>query len=166
MDEPTLLAELERIDVEYRRVEHEAVFTVAQSLEIDKGFDAVGTKNLFLRDKKGQRFFLVVVAQHKNVDLKRLARVVGSDRFSFGSPEKLREILGVDPGSVTLLAKVNDPENRAELFIDEDVRNAERMTCHPLVNTSTVELSRKALETFLEAFKVPSKTIPIPEKDA
>ncbi len=94
----------------------------------------MSTKNLFLRDEK-KRFYLVMTACEKRLDLKGLGRVLGAPKLQFGAENYLLEMLGVTPGAVTVLGLVNDPDCRVQLVVDEDVWQGEHFVCHPLVNT-------------------------------
>ena len=111
--------------------------------------NAAITKNLFLRDHQGKRHFLVVVPADKRVDIRSLNAVVGSSRLSFGSADRLKKFLGVDPGSVSIFGLVNDPDRNVELIVDESLWKAEAFQFHPLVNTSTLVVSSTSLKRFL-----------------
>ncbi|MEC9382869.1 MAG: prolyl-tRNA synthetase associated domain-containing protein [SAR324 cluster bacterium] len=141
---------LEANQVEYERHDHEAVFTVEESKKLSPELEGASTKNLFLRDKKGSRHFLVTVPEDKQVDLKALSGKLDCSRLSFASPERLKTHLGIEPGSVSLLALANDNENKVEAFIDQDIWQAEAILCHPLVNTSTLVIPREDMGQFLE----------------
>ncbi|MEC8939722.1 MAG: prolyl-tRNA synthetase associated domain-containing protein [SAR324 cluster bacterium] len=141
---------LEANQVEYERHDHEAVFTVEESKKLSPELEGASTKNLFLRDKKGSRHFLVTVPEDKQVDLKALSGKLDCSRLSFASPERLKTHLGIEPGSVSLLALANDNENKVEAFIDQDIWQAEAILCHPLVNTSTLVIPREDMRQFLE----------------
>lgn len=114
--------------------------------------DAIGVKNLFVYEPKSERYFLVLVDHDTRVDLKRLGKLIGA-RLSFASPERLEKVLGIQPGSVTPLALINDGELRAELIIDEDLWRGNSFQLHPLENTATVTLSRDDLERFFSLTK-------------
>jgi len=135
----------------YKRHDHPPVYTVEEAQRLVPPLPGAKTKNLFLRDKKGKRHFLVVVAAQKRVDIKSLSEVIGSGRLSFGSPARLKKYLGVEPGAVTLLAIFNDPDYAVEVFIDRILWEADDYNFHPLVNTSTLVISRENLERFTEA---------------
>ena len=141
---------LSQHEILYRRHDHPPVFTCEEAALHCPDLVDINTKNLFLRDRKGKRHFLVVTHHHKSVDLKALGESIGT-KLSFGSPERLRKHLGVEPGSVTILALINDSEGKVELFLDEDVREAVEVACHPLVNTSTLVLSQAELQKFLNS---------------
>jgi Ala-tRNA(Pro) deacylase len=134
--------------IEYERHDHPPVYTVADVERLVPTLPAVKTKNLFLRDKKGRRHFLVAVPAQKRVNIKALGAVIGSGHLSFGSPDRLKKHLGVDPGSVTVLATINDPEHAVELIFDEILWKEEVFQFHPLVNTSTLVISRENLQRF------------------
>lgn len=135
--------------IEYERHDHPPVYTVEEARRLVPPLSAAKTKNLFLRDKKGKRHFLVVVPAEKRVDIKALPQAVGSDRLSFGSANRLKKYLGVEPGSVTLFAIFNDPRHAVELIVDENLWEAEAFQFHPLVNTSTLVISRENLRRFI-----------------
>jgi Ala-tRNA(Pro) deacylase len=150
LTDPELCALLDARGIPYRRFDHPAVYTCEEADRlVPKAADGVHTKNLFLRDKKGRRHWLLVTLCEKAVDLKALAPRVGADNLSLGSPERLARFLGVAPGAVTLFGLVNDPDHAVELIVDRDVWEAESLRSHPLVNTATLVLPRSAVEAFL-----------------
>ncbi|WP_421279511.1 prolyl-tRNA synthetase associated domain-containing protein [Aeromonas veronii] len=129
---------LDQLAIPYQRVDHPPVFTCEEASKLLPDLPAAKTKNLFLRDPKSERLFLVVSPEDLRVDLKALAAMLGVKRLSFGSPEQLDAVLGLTPGSVTLLAMVRDREKAVELVVDEAIWQAEQVQCHPLVNTATL----------------------------
>ncbi|EKP0247389.1 prolyl-tRNA synthetase associated domain-containing protein [Aeromonas veronii] len=129
---------LDQLAIPYQRVDHPPVFTCEEASRLLPDLPAAKTKNLFLRDQKSERLFLVVSPEEHRVDLKALATALGVKRLSFGSPERLDAVLGLTPGSVTLLAMVRDREKAVELVVDEAIWQAEQVQCHPLVNTATL----------------------------
>lgn len=129
---------LEQLAIPYQRFDHPPVFTCEEASKLLPDLPAAKTKNLFLRDPKSERLFLVVSPEDHRVDLKALATMLGVKRLSFGSPERLDAVLGLTPGSVTLLAMVRDREKAVELVVDEAIWQAEQVQCHPLVNTATL----------------------------
>jgi len=146
-----LLARLDQSAIRYERVEHAAVFTVAESKSLRDALPGAHTKNLFLKDKKG-RFFLVSALESTRIDLKRLHETLGaSGRLSFGSAEQLFDRLGVTPGSVTAFAAVNDREGAVTVVLDSALMAFERLNFHPLVNTATVGIGRDDMLAFLRA---------------
>lgn len=146
-DEPALLAYLDEHDIPYTRYTHPAVFTCAEVALVDLPIEGVETKNLFLRDGKG-RFYLVMTACEKRVNLKRLSQSAGAPKLHFAAEAELMERLGLTPGSVTVLALVNDPAQRVTLLVDSQYWPAPAYLCHPMVNTATLALAMADLERF------------------
>jgi Ala-tRNA(Pro) deacylase len=137
----------------YQRIEHPAVFTCAEADLYHSGVMAVSTKNLFLCDKKGRRFFLAVTACEKNVDLSNLSSQLVVSRLRFGSEENLLRLVGVTRGSVTMMGLANDTEHQVELWVDAEIWQAEQFLSHPLVNTATLVLSKIELKRFFEIIR-------------
>ena len=134
----------------YQRIEHPAVFTCEEADSHHAGIEAVSTKNLFLCNKKGRRFFLVVTSCEKTVNLEGLSSQLGVAHLRFGSEENLMRLLGITRGSVTMMGLANDTSHSVELWIDKDIWQGEKFLCHPLVNTATLVLSKSELIRFLE----------------
>ena len=145
-----LFARLADLGIATETVEHEAVFTVAESERLERDLPGGHTKNLFLKDAK-DRLFLVVAQSRTPVDLKSLHKLIGSARLSFGKPELLMEVLGVPAGSVTALAVINDDQKRVSVVVDRRLMEYERINCHPLVNTATTSVARDDLIRFMRA---------------
>lgn len=148
---PSLEAFLALHHIEATRHEHPAVMTVAESERLVPPLPGAKTKNLFLRDKKGVRHFLVTVPFDLAVDLEALAAELGTGRLSFASPDRLMKHLGITPGSVSVLALVNDATHAVELVIDQRLWEAQAIHAHPLVNTATMVIPHAELERFLAA---------------
>ena len=135
----------------YERHDHPAVYTVEEADRLVPKLPGAKTKNLFLRDDKGRRHFLVLVPSEKRVDLKALEAVLGVKRISFGSPGRLKKYLGIEPGAVSLLAVVNDSGKKVAVVMDQDLWASDTFLFHPLVNTSTLVITKENVERFLEA---------------
>jgi Ala-tRNA(Pro) deacylase len=146
---PAVYAALDALGIPYERHAHPAVFNSEDAAKYWNPIPGVQCKNLFLRNKKGDRHYLVVVGIGKRVDLKDLVKVVSDDRLSFGSPERLMAQLGVAPGSVSPFGLINDPSGSVRVLIDADLRGAERLIFHPNLNTASVVVSWADLERFL-----------------
>jgi len=106
-DRAKLFARLEELGIASTTVEHAPMFTVEQSIALRGTIPGAHTKNLFLKDTDG-RMVLVVAKEDTKVDLKGLAKRLGCGRFSFGKPELLKQVLGIEPGSVTAFALINE----------------------------------------------------------
>ena len=150
--------------IKYERHDHPAVYTVEDVKRLVPPLPGVRTKNLFLRDHKGKRHFLVILPADKRVDIKALNAVIGSSRLSFGSAQRLKKFLGVDPGSVTLFALVNDPDHKVELIFDQSLWEKEAYQFHPLVNTSTLVVSNDNLKRFLALTGHDAKILTLPSQ--
>ena len=148
--------------IEYEKYDHPAVFTVEDVRRLVPPLPAAKTKNLFLRDQKGRRHFLVIVPADKRVAIKALPTAIGSSRLSFGSPDRLKKYLGVAPGAVTLFALVNDRDHKVELIVDESLSKEEAFQFHPLVNTSTLVVSRENMKRFLDSTGHQAKMLNVP----
>ena len=135
--------------IKYERHDHPPVFTVEDVHRLVTPLPAAKTKNLFFRDNKGHRHFIVVVEGDKRVDMKALPKRIESSRLRFGSHDRLKKYLGVDPGSVSLLAVINDTHKAVEVIIDKVLWKSKAFQFHPLVNTTTLVISRDDLKRFL-----------------
>jgi len=147
-----IFAFLDDAGVPYERYDHPPVYTVEEALRDVPPLPGARTKNLFLCDRRGRRHFLVVVGFEKKVDLKALRERLGVSALRFGSPRRLHERLGVEPGAVSLLGAVNDRDREVEVIVDREVWQQSTMfQCHPLVNTSTLLIPRQGIQRFFQA---------------
>jgi Ala-tRNA(Pro) deacylase len=161
-----LFAYLDSLGIAHRTVTHAPVFTVEESRGLMSRVPGVHSKNLFLRDKKGT-LFLIVASEDAAIELKSLHRVLGaSGRFSFGSADLLRETLGVEPGSVTPFAAINDKAGRVTVVLDAAMMAHAVLNFHPLSNTGTTTISREGLVKFLEATGHPPRIEPVSAQEA
>ena len=144
-----LLQLLEQSAIPYQRYDHAPVYTVAQANTLLPDLPGTATKNLFLRDRKGRRHFLLVCRDDLPLDLGKLAQVIGVTKLSLASSERLKEYLKIDPGSVSILALINDEPRQVELWMEREVWQADALQAHPLVNTATLVLSKGGIEKFL-----------------
>ena len=156
---------LEENDIEYERYDHPPVYTIEDVKRLVVVLPAARTKNLFFRDNKGRRHFLVVVPAEKRVDIKALPEAIGSSRLSFASADRLKRYLGVDPGAVSVFAIVNDADHAVEVIIDEALWISEAFQFHPLVNTSTLVISRENLNRFIDSTGHKAKRLAVPAQE-
>jgi len=146
-----LFAFLTRLGIAHHTVTHPPLFTVEQSRALRGLIPGGHTKNLFLKDKK-DALFMVVALEDAGVELKGLHRTVGaSGRFSFGSADLLRAVLGVEPGAVTPFAVMNDTDRRVTVVLDAAMMTHATLNYHPLDNTMTTSIGRDDLVRFLHA---------------
>jgi len=153
-----LIALLDSLGVEHVTHEHPAVFRVGEGEEIKAAIPGAHTKNLFLKDAKGQ-LWLISAQDRTVIDLKRLHTVIGSARLSFGSAELMEAVLGVTPGSVTAFALMNDTDRRVRFVLDRNLAEADRVNFHPLVNTATTGVDQAGFRKFLGAVGVTPMTV-------
>jgi len=145
---------------------HPPVMTVEESERLVPKLPGAKTKNLFLRDKKGARHFLVTVPHDRAVDLDALGAAIGANKLGFASSERMLKHLGITPGSVSLLALANDRAGTVEFVIDRALWDATAVQAHPLINTATMVLTHADLERFLAATGHTPRVIEVPPAEA
>ncbi len=146
-----LIAYLTALGVQTATVDHPPLHTVEDLQALRGDIPGGHTKNLFVKDKKGQ-LFLLVLGETATIDLKRVHEKIGAQgRVSFGSAELLEEVWGVRPGAVTPFGAINDKSGRVRVVLDEAMMRSERLNFHPLVNTRTTGLASADLVKFLRA---------------
>jgi len=141
---------LAELAIETVTVEHPPVFTVEEARALRGEIAGGHCKNLFLKDKK-DAIWLVVSLEETDVDLKRLPAMIGSARLSFGRPELLIQVLGVEPGSVTPFALINDAERLVNVVLEAEMMRHDILNYHPLVNSATMSIAASDLVKFIRA---------------
>ena len=136
---------LDRLGVEYDRVDHAPAMTMEDCKEVDEILKSMVCKNLFLCNRQETAFYLLMIPDTKVFHTKDLSAQIGSARLSFAKPEYMEKFLDITPGSVSVLGLMNDTGHRVQLLIDEDVLNSEFVGCHPCINTSSLRLRTKDL---------------------
>ena len=143
---------LDSLGIEYDRVDHERAETMEICAEIDEVLGAAICKNLFLCNRQGTAFYLLMMPGDKVFKTKELSAQIGSARLSFAGPEKMLEYLDILPGSLSVLGLANDRTHAVQLLVDEDVLAGAYIGCHPCVNTASLRLlTRDVLEKILPA---------------
>ena len=146
-----LFAFLDRLGIAHKTMTHPPLFTVEQSQALRGSIAGGHTKNLFVKDKK-DKVFLLVAPEDAAIELKSMHRLLGaSGRFSFGSADLMRQLLGVEPGSVTPFGAINDKDARVNVVLDAAMMKHEILNYHPLVNTMTTSIASVDLVKFLQA---------------
>jgi Ala-tRNA(Pro) deacylase len=153
-----LLALLDRLGIEHNTVRHPAVFTVEESLRVVGELPGGHSKNLFLRDTPGRMWLLVMPAE-RQIDLKRLAALLGTSRLSFANAARMERYLGVGAGAVTPFAVVNDHEHEVTVVLDDELLSRDRINLHPLENSATTGIAPAGLIRFLEAVGHPLQVL-------
>ena len=158
-----LFARFDALGIAHKTYTHPPVFTVEEAKALRGSLPGGHCKSLFLRDKKAG-LWLVVALEECRVDLKRSADALGAPRFSFGSADLLREVLGVRPGSVTPFAAINDTEGRVAVVLQREMLNHDPLNYHPLENDRTTAVAPGDLVLFLEACGHAPRIVEIPER--
>ena len=147
--EDDLYALFERIGVTWTRHAHAPVFTVEEAQALRGALPGAHTKNLFLKAKDGA-LWLVTCLEDRRIRIRDLEKALGARKMSFGSPDLLRATLGVEPGSVTPFALINDTDRAVNVALDSTMMDCETLNFHPLRNDATVAVSNGGLARVLE----------------
>lgn len=141
---------LDELKISYDRLDHEPISSVIEAVE--KGIVLPGqqVKNLFLKNKKGRQFYLVILRDEKMADIKHLAEILDEKRLSFANDKELEELLQVEPGTVTPFGLLFDKEKKVQLIVDEEVDPNSTVGFHPFVNTTTLNIDYADFLRFLE----------------
>ncbi|RKX75956.1 MAG: prolyl-tRNA synthetase associated domain-containing protein [Spirochaetes bacterium] len=149
-NEEKLYGILEELQICYTRHEHPPVFTVEEAGKYWKDIPGVHCKNLFLRDKKGKKHYLVVAEHSKHINMKSLGERIGGERLSFASPQRLKDYLGLESGAVSPFGLINDKDKAVKVIVDKDLKNSAYLNFHPNTNTATITLKSEDFFKFLD----------------
>ena len=140
---------LDKLGIQYQRIDHEAAMTMEACEEIDRalGDNTTICKNLFLCNRQETDFYLLLMPGDKPFKTKDLSAQIHSSRLSFAKPEYMEKYLDITPGSVSVLGLMNDSEKKVQLLIDEDVMKEPYFGCHPCINTSSLKFTTEDLTT-------------------
>ena len=148
--EAAAFALLEKLRIPYIRVSHDPAGTMELCEEIGRALGVPVCKNLFLCNRQKTDFYLLLLPPDKPFHTKDLSRQIGSARLSFAPEEDLLRLLGVTPGSATVLGLMNDRDHRVRLLMDREIYESEYVSCHPCINTGTLKIrTEDLLKTFL-----------------
>lgn len=154
---------LDRLGVEYQRIDHEAAMTMEACAAIDEALNAVICKNLLLCNRQCTVFYLLMMPGDKSFKTSVLSKEIGSSRLSFAAPEYMEKFLDITPGSLSVLGLMNDKENQVQLLIDEDVLKGAYFGCHPCINTSSLRIAtRDLMESILPALNHQPQIVTLP----
>lgn len=142
---------LDRLGIEYYRVDHQKADTMEDLYEVDEALNTLVCKNLFLCNRSETKFYLLMMPGYKVFKTRELSGQIGSSRLSFAKPEFLKEYLNLTPGSVSIMGLIFDKGKRVQLLIDKEVVQGEYIGCHPCINTSSIKVRTKdILERYLK----------------
>lgn len=143
---------LKSLGIKFREFKHAPVYTCeeAKKERIYGDIKGVHSKNLFLKERKSKRFYLVIMPENKPLDINQLGEELG-DKVKFANEDNLKEILNLTPGSVSPFGLINDKEHKTIIVIDKEVWEADFVSFHPNVNTKTLELSNKDFQKYIKS---------------
>ncbi len=143
---------LDKLKIPFKRIDHEVAMTIADCDEIDHLFGCKIYKNLFLRNSKGDEYYMVVMPGNKKFRTAILSKQLGTTRLSFADEKYMEDFLDLTPGSVTVMGLMNDHDNKVKLVIDKELLNEKYFACHPCINTSSIRmLTSDVIDVFLPA---------------
>lgn len=148
--DPKLYKILDTLNIKFRYDEHPPVPTIEEAVKYWKDLEAKHCKNVFFRNHKGNRHYLVIVEHTSNISIKGLEQRLKQGKLSFASEKRLNKYLGLTPGSVTPFGLINDDQNHVYVFLDKNLLSAERISFHPNINTATLTLKFEDFKKFLD----------------
>ena len=141
---------LEQLSIDYQYIEHPPAPTIEIAKQYWKGHDAKHCKNLFFRNHKGNKHFLVILDCDQNMDIHSIEKILKQGKLSFASEQRLMNFLGLTPGSVTPFGLINDTEHHVHVFLDARLQQSEKLSFHPCINTASLIIKQNDLIRFLE----------------
>lgn len=147
--QPDLYKTLKELNIPFEYYEHPPAPTIEEAIKYWKDLEATHCKNIFFRNHKGNRHYLVILEHTQALDIHDLEKRLKQGKLSFASPKRMMKYLGVTPGSVTPFGLINDKENHVHLFLDENLKKSTSISFHPCINTASLVISFKDFEKFL-----------------
>ena len=141
---------LEKLNIEFEYHEHPPLATIEDAKIHWKDYNSGRCKNIFFRNHKGDRHYLVILEHLRQLDIKDLEKRLKQGKLTFASDKRLKKYLGVEPGSVSPFGLINDNEKHVHLFIDETLKDFDRLAFHPNVNTASLVISKDDFVKFLQ----------------
>ncbi len=148
--DPKLYEFLKELNIKFEYYEHPPAPTVEIASKYWEDLEATHCKNLFFRNHKGNKHYLVLLEYTQNLDIKFLEQKLKQGKLTFASPKRMKKFLGVEPGSVTPLGLINDTDTHVHLFLDENLPKSEKISFHPNINTASIVISYKDFIKFIE----------------
>ena len=141
---------LEHLNIPFEYIEHPEAPTIEIAKQYWAGHDAKHCKNLFFRNHKGNRHYLVILDCDSDMDIHSIEKQLRQGKLSFASEQRLMKYLGLTPGSVTPFGLINDSERHVHVFVDKNLQNAQRLSFHPCINTASLIISKSDFVRFLD----------------
>lgn len=148
--DPKLYHLLDTLHIHFEYIEHPPAPTIEIAKKYWAGHDAKNCKNLFFRNHKGNKHFLVILDCNQDMDIHAIEKQLHQGKLSFASENRLQQYLGVSPGSVTPFGLINDTEKHVHVFIDESLQKAEKLSFHPCINTASLFITKEDFMRFLQ----------------
>ena len=145
---------LEELNIPYEYYEHPPIPTIELAKIHKKNIDATHCKNLFLRNHKGNKHYFVVIEQSKDVNIRQLELKLKQGKLSFASDKRLKKYLNTKQGAVSPLGLIYDSEKNSHLFIDDELKDAEKLSFHPNVDDASIVLSYSDLIKLVESIGI------------
>lgn len=162
--EAAALEALDKLNIPYVRLSHPACASMEECACIVSPSGAKHCKNLFLTNKRGTEFYLLLLDHQKRFVTSRVSKLIGSTRLSFAGDDKLAEMLGLSPGSISVTGLINDMQRRVQPVIDADILKTEKMLIHPSVNTASLEVCTADVTAFIKALGYEPRIIEIDDR--
>ncbi|MCH7658188.1 MAG: prolyl-tRNA synthetase associated domain-containing protein [Bacteroidetes bacterium] len=141
---------LDDLDIKYEYYEHPPAPTIDEARKYWRNIEATHCKNIFFRNHKGNRHYLVILDSGQQLDIHDMEKRLKQGKLSFASPRRLKKYLGLEQGSVSPFGLINDNENHVHLFIDRNLQKAHTISFHPNVNTASLVIYYKDFIRFLD----------------
>jgi Ala-tRNA(Pro) deacylase len=148
--DPLLYKVLKELGIDFEYHEHPAAATVEEASKYWAGIDSTHCKNIFLRNHKGDKHYLVILEYRNNVNIHDLEKLLKQGKLSFASPQRMMKYLGLEPGSVSPFGLIHDSTKHVHLFLDDNLLKAERLSFHPNLNTASLIVKYTDFIRFLE----------------
>jgi len=146
-----LYEKLRELSISFEYHEHPPVATISDAEIHWKNLNTCKCKNIFVRNHKGNRHYLIILEHLRQVNMKKLEKQLKQGKLTFASDQRLKKYLGVEPGSVSPFGIINDKEKHVHLFIDESLKNSDRLVFHPNMNKASVVISKDDFIKFLQS---------------
>lgn len=148
--QPELYRVLKELNIQFEYYEHPPASTIEEAKKYWVDLVATHCKNLFFRNHKGNRHYLVVLEHTQNMAIHDLEKRLKQGKLSFASPQRMEKHLGLSPGSVSPFGLINDKENHIHVYLDENLKKSERVSFHPNINTASIVVSYVDFLRFLD----------------
>ena len=149
---------LKKRGIKFNTFTHPPVYTCEEAERYNKEIRGIRSKNLFIKDRKSKRFYLVIIPANKKLELDRL-EVILQDKLKFANNDDLKNILGLESGAVSPFGLINDKEAKVDVAIDKEIWNSDFVSFHPNINTETLELSKEGFHAYISSLKNKTKII-------